>query len=225
MAEKILLIEEEGADAGDAVRRVLEEDGHALAKAAGWVAGWKQFEASMPGMVMIALGPNPKRGLALCSKIRAHPTLNATPVVVLGESDDLAAKEKAFSAGADLYLAKPFEEKRLRLWVAAVLRRARYDDREGGLLRADDFTIDPQSRTVATEGRTLRDLTPKEFALLYELVRRRPRTLSKEFIMRSLWNSVLRDNTVEVHVWNLRKKLGAAGRRIVTVPKAGYRFR
>lgn len=225
MAEKVLLIEEEGADAGEPVRGVLAADGHSLTRASGWVAGWKQFEAAPPGMVIIALGANPKRGLALCSKIRAHPALNAVPVVLLGEADDLAAKERAFAAGADLYLAQPFEEKRLRLWVKAVLRRARSDEREGGLLRADDFTIDPQGRTVTTDGRTLRDLTPKEFALLYELVRRRPRALSKEFIMRSLWNSVLRDNTVEVHVWNLRKKLGTAGRRIVTVPKAGYRFR
>ena len=108
--------------------------------------------------------------------------------------------------------------------MKALLRRARSDEKEGGVLRAEDFVIDPRARTVKTAGQVVRDLTQKEFSLLYELVKRRPRALSKEYIMRSLWNSVLRDNTVEVHLWNLRKKLGPAGARILTVSKAGYRF-
>ncbi|MBI3299408.1 MAG: response regulator transcription factor [Elusimicrobia bacterium] len=224
MPASILIITENGADSVAGLSRVLTEDGHQPSVAAGWGEGWKQFEKLRPAMVVLDLGPKPKRGLEVCSKVRAHPTLSTASVVLLAVDGGIEEKERGFSAGADLYLTKPFDDKRLRLWVTALLRRARSDEKEGGVLRAEDFVIDPRAKTVKTGGQLIRDLTQKEFQLLYELVRRRPRTLSKEFIMRSLWNSILRDNTVEVHVWNLRKKLGPAGGRILTVAKAGYRF-
>lgn len=224
MAEPILIIAEKREEAAEALLRTLAQDGYKAVFAAGWAEGWKQCERLCPAMLMLRLGAAPKRGLAVCSKVRAHPTLSATPVVLLADGSGIEDKERGFAAGADLYLAAPFDEGRLRLWVKALLRRAKSDEKEGGVLRAEDFVIDPKSRTVKTAGAVIRDLTQKEFQLLYELVRRRPRTLSKEFIMRSLWNTVLRDNTVEVHLWNLRKKLGPAGARILTVSKAGYRF-
>lgn len=196
----------------------------AVAFAGSWEEGRRLFEATRPGMLVLDLGGDPERGLALCKAVRAHSALSATPVAVLTASDGFEDKERGFAAGADLVLARALDPKRLCLWVRSLTRRAKAVEAGGGVLRADDFVVDPRSRTVKAGGRAVKDLTPKEFALLYELVRRRPRTLAKESLLRVLSKGVLRDNTLEVHVLNLRRKLGPDGRRVVTVPKKGYRF-
>jgi len=108
--------------------------------------------------------------------------------------------------------------------VKALLRRMDLTDAEGGVVRVGEFAVDPSSHAVTAGDRSIKNLTKKEFELLYELVRLSPKVLSKDRIMNSLWSTVLRDNTVEVHIRNLRSKLGDDSKRVVTVPGIGYRF-
>jgi two-component system, OmpR family, alkaline phosphatase synthesis response regulator PhoP len=202
----------------------LAAEGIAVTGVKGAAEGWKLLEKAPPSLVILDFDVPDDKCLSLCARIRAHPAAGGTPILVVVDKTRPGEKEKAFAAKADACLGRPFQPQELKLWVRALLRRAQVSEKAGGVLRAEDFTVDPQSRTVTVGDRVIRDLTKKEFDLLYELVRCRPRVLSKQFIMGSLWRSVLRDNTVEVHVRNLRAKLGDAASRIVTVPKAGYRF-
>jgi len=205
-------------------QEALAAEGVSVLCAQGAAEGWKLVEKARPSLVVLDFDLSDDKSLSLCSRIRAHPAAGATPILVVVEKGRPGDKEKGFAAKADACLGRPFQAQELKLWVRALLRRARVNEKAGGVLRAEDFVVDPQSRTVTAGERLIRDLTKKEFDLLYELVRCRPRVLSKQFIMSSLWRSVMRDNTVEVHVRNLRGKLGDAASRIVTVPKAGYRF-
>lgn len=223
MPAPILFVSERPREAAAPLLEALSAESPAVF-AEGWEEGRRAFEESRPGILVLDLGPNAEKGLALCRAVRRHEALSATPVAVLTAADGLEEKERGFAAGADLVLARTLDPKRLCLWVRSLMRRARAAEEGGGVLRADDFVVDPRSRTVKAGGRAVKDLTPKEFALLYELVRRRPRTLSRESLLRVLSKDVLRDNTLEVHVLNLRRKLGAAGARVVAVPKKGYRF-
>lgn len=221
---RTVLIVADRSEKGQALREALEGEGKAALVASGPAEGWRLAQSARPSLLILDFDLPDDKSLSLCSKVRAHPALGPTPIIVLVDKTRPGEKEKGFAAKADVCLARPLQSRELNLWVRALLRRARSGEAEGGVLRADDFSIDPRARTVTVGERVIRDLTRKEFDLLYELVLRRPRVLSKQAIMGSLWKSVLRDNTVEVHVRNLRSKLGDAASRVVTVPKAGYRF-
>jgi two-component system catabolic regulation response regulator CreB len=221
--EYILLVEDDAAVVA-LIREGLSADGYALAHAQGVNEAWRMANGRAPDLIILDLGLPDGSGLALCRKIRRHPALASVPVIMLTGQGQLRDKALGFEAGADHYLVKPIEVAELRLWVEALLRRIRHADREGGILRAEDFVVDPHTRAVQTAGATISSLTAREFDLLYELVRRRPRILSRDFFLKKLWGETLRDNTVDACVKNIRAKLGAASRRIVTVHGAGYRF-
>lgn len=198
--------------------------GPGILHAAALKEGWALLEGSRPALLILDWDLADAKASAFCEKMRAHPALKLTLLLVLVDKARPGDKEKGFAAKADACLGRPFDPRELRLWAAALLRRVQRSEQAGGVLRAEDFSMDPQARTVTAGDRVIRDLTDKEFSLLYELVRRRPKVVSKESLMRALGSSVVRDNTVEVHVRNLRLKLGPAAGRVVTVTKAGYRF-
>lgn len=223
MAIRVLLVEDDEAVV-EVVRVSLPEGEYLVESAPTAAEGWRLFESSRPDLVILDLGLPDDSGLSLCRKVRAHASRGATPIIVLTGRADIEDKANLFAAGADHYLVKPIPMAELKLWVSALLRRVRYCEEAGGVLRAEGFSIDPQSHTVSLGEALVRNLTRKEFDLLYELVRVRPRPLSKNFILSSLWGEVLRDNTVEVHIRNIRGKLGAGAKRIVTVAGVGYRF-
>ncbi|MBI5595498.1 MAG: response regulator transcription factor [Elusimicrobia bacterium] len=215
------------ADSPEKLRALLAALGAAAegaSSAAGLDEAWRIFKEDPPSVVILDWDLADKRAGAFCTKLRGHPTGRGTALLVFVEAGDPAQTEKGFAAKADACLPRPLEPRRLKLWVDAVSRRARRGEEAGGVLRAEGLVIDPRRRTVACGDFLAGDLTKKEFDLLCALVRRRPGVLSKEFIMGTVWRTVMRDNTVEVHVKNLRAKLGPAAGRIVTVPKAGYRF-
>lgn len=219
----ILLVEDDPADAL-LIRDALTPAGYQLVHCPTVAEGSKRFETLRPDLVILDVNLPDGSGLDVCRKIRSHPALAPTPVIVLTGNSELDDKAGGFAAGADHYLLKPYQIQELRLWVESLLRRVEYAEKEGGVLRVQGFVVDPQSHTATTSAGVVTNLTRKEFDLLYELVRRRPRVLSKEFLLSHLWDKVLRDNTVEAHVKNLRQKLGPDGSRIVTIPGAGYRF-
>lgn len=223
MARTVLLVEDDPEVAG-LVREALSSGDFVFVNSASYEEGWKAFESLRPAIIILDVGLPDKSGLEFCKAVRAHDTLGATPVIMLTGKGELRDKTSGFDAGADHYLVKPIEVKELRLWVSALMRRIGFSDEEGGVLRAGGLSIDPQAHTVTAGDRVIKNLTRKEFELFYELVRRRPKPVSKESIMKSLWNTVLRDNTIEVHIRNLRQKLGEDAKRVITVAGVGYKF-
>lgn len=223
MAETILLVEDD-LDIADLIHDALSSEGYVFVHAENLERGWENFERLRPVLVILDVGLPDGSGFDLCRRIRAHAALGATPVIMLTAKGELKDKMSGFDAGADHYLVKPIRIAEFLLWVRALLRRVGFADREGGVLRAEDCAADPQAHTVSGGGKVIKNLTRKEFELFYELLRRRPKVVSRESIMKSLWNTVLRDNTIEVHIRNLRRKLGPLAGRIVTVPGVGYKF-
>jgi DNA-binding response OmpR family regulator len=223
MSETVLVVEDQ-SDIAVLIREALEDERFVYVHAASVSEGWRNFESLRPALVVLDVGLPDGSGLDLCRKIRGHKSLSATPVIVLTGKGELADKISGFDAGADHYLVKPVAIKELRLWAHALLRRVQLADADGGILREGSFALDPQTHTVTTASGEVRNLTRKEFEILYELMRRRPKVLSKEQIMKALWNTVLRDNTIEVHIRNLRNKLGAEAAHVATVSGVGYKF-
>ena len=122
---------------------------------------------------------------------------------------------------------KPFSPRELTARVKAILRRAASAEAPAAVFAIDDLRIEWDKHLVSVKRRAV-DLTPKEFELLRTLVDTRGRVLSREFLLDRVWGysraAEIETRTVDLHISQLRKKLGAAGTRIVTVKQAGYRF-
>ena len=144
---------------------------------------------------------------------------NDTPVLILTAYDAPADRVRGLDDGADDYLAKPFDLDELAARLRALLRR-----RAGSaapLLTWGPVTLDPAMRAVALDDIAL-TLTTREFALLEALLRARGAVLTREQLEQALygWDEEVDSNALEVHIHNLRRKLGAE--RIRTVRGVGY---
>lgn len=224
MPAVIVFVEDE-PETARFIADTLSAAGHEPVHAGDCAEGWHYARKRRPALLIIDVGLPDGSGLELCRRLRADAKLARAPIILLTAKGQLADKAEGFAAGADHYLVKPLEALELRLWVGALLRRIDYEDKDGGVLRLENALLEPESHRALVDGTVIEGLTPKEFDLLYELARRSPRILSKKYVLSRLWHATLRDNTVEVHIRNLRAKLGASARRIVTVPGVGYRFR
>ncbi|MCI8275754.1 MAG: response regulator transcription factor [Lachnospiraceae bacterium] len=143
------------------------------------------------------------------------------PVVFLTAKDDVMSKVRGLKGGAEDYIVKPFEVLELLVRVEKVLERT---GRLQKALRAGDVEIFPESRTVMRAGTEIR-LKPLEYDLLVLLARNKNVTFSRERLLREVWGDLYmgETRTVDVHIGQLRKKLGVPG-LIQTIPKIGYRL-
>ena len=163
-------------------------------------------------------------GIAVCKGARAAGV--ATPILMLTARDGVDARVAGLDSGADDYLAKPFSFSELSARIRALLRRPRSTVEP--TLRAGDIELDPARRSVRVAGEEI-TVTLKEFQLLRLLMMHRGQVLSREQIVEHLWDlgSDLYSNAVDVHVKNLRKKIGRQGdeQTIETVRGVGYRLK
>lgn len=161
-------------------------------------------------------------GEEICKKARDAGV--TTPILILTARDEMDTKVDVLNAGADDYLTKPFSFAELLARLQALLRRP--TDVVPTILTIDDISLDTGTHTVTQDGKPV-SLTLKEFALLEYFMRHPGRVLSREDILDHVWDFQFSSfsNVVDVHVKNLRKKLGDdRGARIETVRGVGYRF-
>ena len=145
-----------------------------------------------------------------------------TPVIFITAKGTTKDRVKGLSRGADDYLVKPFEVEELLARVGAVLRRT---GRGGQLLTAFGVTLDVSGRSVMQDGNPV-ELTPREFALLEQLMRNRGAALYRDVLYERVWGAELADTrTLDLHIQRLRKKLGWQDGQIETVYRVGYRLK
>jgi two-component system response regulator QseB len=141
------------------------------------------------------------------------------PVLIITARDAVADRVRGLDAGADDYLVKPFDLDELAARVRALTRRAA--GRSAGVVEHGPLTLDPARREVRLDGRPV-SLSAREYAVLEALLERPGAVLSRARLEERLygWGEEVASNAVEVHVHNLRRKLGAG--LIRTERGAGY---
>lgn len=143
------------------------------------------------------------------------------PVIFITAKSTVKNRVDGLRRGADDYLVKPFEIEELLARVETVLRRA---GKGGHLLQAFDVVLDAPGHAVSQAGQPV-DLTPREFALLEQLMRNRGAALYRDTLYERVWGGELDDTrTLDLHIQRLRKKLNW-GDKIETVYRIGYRLK
>ncbi len=219
---KLLVVEDE-VRLAEALRRGLRAEGFAVDVAHDGEEGLHlALEGGYDALVLDVMLPR-LSGYRVCQELRAAGRW--LPVLMLSAKDGEHDEADGLDLGADDYLTKPFSYVVLVARLRALLRRGA--PRRPAVLSAGDLELDPASHTVSREG-TQVSLTPREFALLELLLRRRGQVVTKTDILRHVWDSHYSGdpNVVEVYVGYLRRKVDAPfGRRALeTVRGVGYRL-
>jgi DNA-binding response OmpR family regulator len=200
----VLYLQREGYDV------VTAEDGVRALEAAGEYA---------PHLVVLDLMLPRMDGLSVCRALRDSVPVPGIIMVTARTTEE--DKLRGLDLGADDYVTKPFSPRELMARIRAVLRRASEED----VVAAGSIAVDRGSREVRVSDAQV-PVTPTEFRLLDALVRARGRTFTRQELVERAFGGDYEglDRTVDVHVMNLRRKLGEAGKAIVTVFGVGYKL-
>ncbi|MBI3552343.1 MAG: response regulator transcription factor [Elusimicrobia bacterium] len=224
MGRTILVVEDDAA-ARHAVEMALSAAGHRVIATDSVASGWHLFSTECPDLAILDIQLPDGTGIELCERIRGHKERKATPVIILTSKGEFESKQTGFSAGADQYLVKPVPMKELALWAEALLKRLDYAAEDGDELKAGPCAIDLKSHIVRWNDVQISNLTGKEFDLLYFLVKKRPKVMSRKQILSQLWHTITVDHVVDTHLTNLRKKLPQElADKIQTLPGKGFRY-
>ena len=205
-----LLLVEDDAMLGTALRAGLQQDGHAV----DWVrnaadahtAWFATGQAASYDAVVLDLGLPDGSGLELLKRARSRRI--STPVLIATARDRVADRIAGLDAGADDYMVKPIDLDELAARLRAVERRV--SGRAEPAIAIGDIAIDPATRMGTRAGQTV-GLTARETAVLLALARRPGAMLSRAQLVEALygWDESIESNAIDVYIHHLRRKLGA----------------
>jgi two-component system phosphate regulon response regulator PhoB len=160
-------------------------------------------------------------GLEVCAYIREHPVLHSIPIVFLTARDQEEDEIYGLKAGADDYIAKPASLKLVETRIKTLLRRQ--PARNSGWLHVGNIYLDPNNREVLV-GQDRVDLTSTEFKILKLMLHQPNKVFTRQEMLDEISDDqkFVFDRTIDVHVKNLRIKLGEAGEIIKTYRGTGY---
>ncbi|MHB1238718.1 MAG: response regulator [Gallionella sp.] len=213
-----LLVVEDDSMIGESIQRGLRNTGFAVdwvqdGEAAGLALGNGVYD-----MLILDLGLPRKGGLELLGEMRARG--NDLPVLIVTARDAVDDKVAGLNSGADDYLVKPFDFNELNARVNAIIRRR--SGRGNPAMIYGALTLDPIAHQVTLRGQEV-VISAKEFALLHTLMAVPGAVRSRAELEEALygWDEEVGSNAVEVHIHNLRNKLGSHA--ILNIRGAGYR--
>jgi DNA-binding response OmpR family regulator len=219
--QTVLVVEDESSIASF-VALYLKNAGYGVKTAATGNEALADVAAETLALIVLDLMLPDIDGIEVCRRIRKSSDV---PILMLTARDEDVDKIIGLEVGADDYLTKPFNPRELVARVKSILRRAAPERRqiESKQLRHGDLVVDAGRREVHVGDEEVQ-LAPKEFDLLWELLDHRGLVLTRDQLLERVWGYTFAGDTrtVDVHVRQLRRKLGDAS-PIVTVWGVGYK--
>jgi DNA-binding response OmpR family regulator len=223
----VLIVEDE-RNLCHLIRDNLQEQGYQVHLAFDGPSALAIAKDAAPDLVILDIMLPGIDGLEVCRRLRQY---SIVPILMLTARVEEIDRVLGLELGADDYLTKPFSMRELKARVRALLRRVEMqitDPSANQVLTTDGLYLDQTSYETRLDDQAI-DLTPKEFALLYLLVRHPGRVFSRAYLLDKIWGyeAAAYDRTVDTHVYRLRQKLGVKGQiaqRIVSVRGIGYKF-
>jgi two-component system alkaline phosphatase synthesis response regulator PhoP len=219
---KTILVVDDERNIVDLVRLYLEKDGFAVVAAADGEEALVLHQRHEPDRVILDLMLPRIDGLEVCREIRRR---GDTPVLMLTARGEDVDAIVGLELGADDYVVKPFNPRALVARVRAILRRTDSTRRGGRPIEVGALRIEPRRREATVNDRHL-DLRAREFDLLVALARDPGAVLTRDALLEDVWGTDFpgETRTVDVHVAEVRKKLGDDGPAIETLRGIGYRL-
>ncbi|MBB3836585.1 two-component system copper resistance phosphate regulon response regulator CusR [Runella defluvii] len=220
---KILLVEDEDRLASF-IRKGISAEGYEVEVAYDGRMGLSLFRKNSYDIILLDVNLPHINGFELCQLIRADN--ESVPVLMLTALDSLADKADGFNAGADDYLAKPFEFQELLLRLRALTRRSGTKPKQ--VLRLADLELNLDTKTVTRAGQRI-DLTTREYSLMEYLMLNKGKIISRVDISERVWSLDFDSSTnvIDVYVSYLRKKIdkGFSTKLLHTIVGMGYVLR
>jgi DNA-binding response OmpR family regulator len=222
-AQTILLVDDEPSII-QLSRLYLERDGYKTHSQGDGAQALEAIEKLKPDLVVLDVMLPGLDGFEVCRRLRAAN--NPVPILMLTARDEDIDKIVGLELGADDYLTKPFNPRELVARVKAILRRTdKSPNPDSAPLHLADLVIDSARREVMVSGLPV-ELRTQEFELLYLLVQNRGLVLTREKLLEKAWGFDFygQTRTVDVHIAQLRRKIGASQVKIETVTGIGYKI-
>lgn len=223
---KILVVDDE-----EGIRRLIskyaEFEGHSVAEAENGMQAIKMCREGEYDIAIVDIMTPELDGFSACREIRKFSDI---PIIILSARGEEYDRINGFEIGVDDYVVKPFSPKELMLRIDAVMKR--YGSGRGETAREESEVItieglcaDVTARIVYIDGARV-DMTPKEYDLLFFMMKNKNIALSREKLITEVWGYDYfgDDRTLDTHIKLLRKSLGEYSKFIVTLRGVGYRF-
>ena len=233
---KILVIEDD-EDINRLLCRILKKEGYEVTAAYSGTEAKLRLEQEIPNLILLDLMLPGMKGEELTTFIR-NEKKSSVPIIILSAKTALENKVELITLGADDYITKPFEPQEVLVRVMAALRRAgngatgevnqgMQDNREQPITYKN-LILNPISRTVKVKEQEI-SLTPHEYEILFILLQQPEKVFSRDTLYETVWENGYfgEDNTVNVHVSNIRKKIVAIDKEeeyIKTVWGIGFKM-
>lgn len=219
-----VLVAEDDVEIRTALERILKYEGYTPITVNDGAAALEAITEQEPDVIVLDVMMPFVDGLTVCRRLRERN--DRTPVLMLTARHEVSDRVAGLDAGADDYLAKPFDLEELLARIRALLRRVQPDDSE--VLSAGELTLDQQRHEVKM-GETLIELTRTEFEILALLLRNVGIVLERGVMYERIWGYDFdgSSRSLDVHVGYLRRKLEASGadRMVETVRGVGFVLR
>jgi two-component system phosphate regulon response regulator PhoB len=224
MKQKILVVDDE-PDALELIKVNLASVGLTVVTAEDGDTALKKARAVLPDLIILDLMLPEVDGLEVCKILRRDEATRDIPIIMLTAKASEIDRVLGLELGADDYVTKPFSPRELVLRVKALLRRSQSGEEISEHIRIGTLVVDVPRHAVRVQNKDV-ELTATEFKLLTMLAQRRGRVLSREQLLRDVWeyDTAIDSRTVDTHMRRLREKLGPAARYLDTVRGVGYRF-
>jgi DNA-binding response OmpR family regulator len=221
---KILVVEDE-LPLLETIGYNLEQEGYQVVQATDGLRGFEAAKEEQPDLILLDIMLPEMDGMEVCRRLRTAN--NPVPIIMVTARDEDVDKILGLELGADDYLAKPFNPRELVARVKAILRRVATSahNTNGECIRVGDLTMDLARREARVAERLL-DLRTQEFEVLLSFAQNPGIVLTREKLLNLAWGYGFfgQTRTVDVHVAQLRRKIGEAQVRIETVTGIGYKL-
>lgn len=187
--------------------------------------GLELAKKEKPDLIILDLTLPDIDGIDLCATLKSDPGTKHIPVIMLTARTAMIDKIKGLEIGANDYLVKPFEVLELVARIKVQIRQQEtVSDQTRTPLKLGTFEIDPAKYLLDINGKKVKGITPKEFDILYILMKNSPNPVDREKIFRMIWGEKQKENSrvIDIHIANIRKKIGED--KILTIPGKGYLF-
>ncbi len=227
MTEKLITIVEDEEDIVKLVSHHLKREGFKVKEFHNGRDFLSYIESVVPDLAVLDIMLPGIDGLEICRILKNKSTTASVPIIMLTAKASEADVVVGLELGADDYIVKPFSPRELVARVKTVLRRTGAKESEDNIIKVGPLTINTEKYEVSVDTEKVL-LTTTEFKILEVLADGKGRVFTRDQLLKKkrLWgdDKLVYDRTIDVHIKNLREKLGPAGNMIKTVRSIGYKL-